>query len=293
MIHSMTGYGDAQHEEAGVSYAIEVRSLNNRYFKPSIKLPESFQYLESQVDKLLRSRLDRGSVHLSLRVRSTGADAAQEINTRAVESYLRQLASVNSGSLQTTVDLGTILALPGVCQPPEVDETQRAREWSLIERVLGEALTKLITMRSNEGRALRDDMVAQCEAIRASSDRIREKAPEVITTYHKRLRMRVDGLLSEAKLELNEADLIKEVAVYAERCDISEELSRLACHLEQFVRICDEKAQAGRRLEFLSQELLREANTIGSKANDADIARHVVEIKGRIDRLKEQAQNVE
>ena len=105
--------------------------------------------------------------------------------------------------------------------------------------------------------------------------------------------MRVDGLLSEAKLELNEADLIKEVAVYAERCDISEELSRLACHLEQFVRICDEKAQAGRRLEFLSQELLREANTIGSKANDADIARHVVEIKGRIDRLKEQAQNVE
>ena len=293
MIHSMTGYGDAQYEEAGASYALEIRSLNNRYFKPSIKLPESFQYLESQVDKLLRSRLDRGSVHLSLRVRSTGADAAQEINTQAVASYLNQLASVNHDSLQTTVDLGTILALPGVCQPPEVDETKRAHEWSLIERVIGEALTKLITMRSDEGRALRNDMVAQCEAIRASSDCIREKAPEVITTYHKRLRMRVDGLLSEAKLELNEADLIKEVAVYAERCDISEELSRLASHLEQFVRICDEKTQAGRRLEFLSQELLREANTIGAKANDADIARHVVEIKGRIDRLKEQAQNVE
>lgn len=293
MIHSMTGYGDAQYEDGGVSYALEIRSLNNRYFKPSIKLPESFQYLESEVDKALRSRLDRGSVHLSLRVRSTGADAAQEINTQAVESYLRQLASVNNGSLQTTVDLGTILALPGVCQAPEVDEAERTREGAIVEKLIGEALTKLITMRSDEGRALRNDMVAQCEAIRTSADNIREKAPEVITTYHKRLRMRVDGLLSEAKLELNEADLIKEIAVYAERCDISEELSRLASHLEQFVRICDEKAQAGRRLEFLSQELLREANTIGSKANDADIGRHVVEIKGCIDRLKEQAQNVE
>ena len=294
MIHSMTGFGDAQHEDGGVSYALEIRSLNNRHFKPTIKLPEYCQSFESGVDKLLRARLGRGSVTYTLRVRDTRADAAHEINRDALRSYLSQLAEVvGDDGLPVSIDLGTLLALPGVCQPPPVDAARRDQEWEIIRQLTNTALDKLVVMRAEEGRALRADLVAHCDTLRRGLMRIAELAPLVVTEYHQRLRTRVNQLLSEAKLQLDETDLIKEVAIFAERCDIAEETSRFISHLDQFTGLCDQGEQAGRRLDFLSQELLREANTISSKANKAEISREVVEIKGLIDRLKEQVQNVE
>lgn len=292
MILSMTGYGDAQYAEDGVSYALEIRSLNNRYFKPTIKLPEHLQFLEAEVEKLLRMRLNRGSITYTLRVRDTSAEAAYEINTAALQTYLDRLAQVRHAGA-VSVDLAAIVALPGVCQPPEMDERSREHQLSLVESLTATALERLLAMRAAEGRALCEDLLKHTAAMRTHLEAIRARSPVVVEDYQRRLTQRVNELLASQKIQLERQDLAREVALFAERCDISEEISRLTTHLDQFDRHCDGKEHAGRKLDFLAQEMLREANTIGSKANDAIIASHIVEIKALIDRLKEQVQNVE
>jgi len=292
MILSMTGYADAQYSNGDSHYALELKTVNNRYFKATIKMPERLAVLEPEVEKLLRARITRGSVTFILRVRSNSADTAQTINTAALNHYLDQLKSVaNVDNMR--IDLAAVLALPGVCEPPEIDEATRQHQWEALEKITGQALDKLIDMRQTEGRASRDDLLKHCKQIRNHAATISEFAGQVVQEYHQRLLQRANDLLSQSKLELQLDDLKREIAVYAERCDINEELSRLHSHLDQFETLCDSKEPAGRKLDFLTQELLREANTIASKSNDTHIAQHVVEIKGAIDRLKEQVQNIE
>ena len=148
-------------------------------------------------------------------------------------------------------------------------------------------------MRQREGQALFNDLMKHAKVIQQSLGEISKRAPFVIDDYHKRLLQRVNQLMSKAELQVSQQDLLREVAVFAERADISEEIQRLTTHLDSFEQSCRSGEHAGRKLDFITQEMLREANTIASKANDADIARHIVEIKGSIDRLKEQVQNVE
>lgn len=294
MIQSMTGFGEASEVHDGVGYAIEIRSLNNRYFKATIKLPDKFQFMEADIEKLLRKHLSRGSVSFLLRVRGKNAAAAFEINRDALEYYLDQIRGTHLPSeVQGTVDLASMLSLPGVCEVPEVDESLRAEDWKRIEQLTKQALVMLVEMRGVEGRALREDLVGNGNEIRTLAGEIAKLAPQVIEEYHTKLQERVAKLLRAAKLELDKETLLREVAVYADRCDISEETSRLESHLQQFFELCDSKGAVGRKLDFLAQEMLREINTIGSKSNNAAIARHVVEIKSGIDRLKEQIQNVE
>ena len=292
MILSMTGYGESQCHEDGVYYALELRSVNNRYFKASIKLPEALAVLEPEVEKLLRARLGRGSVMCTLRLRNTSAEAAQEVNVAALQRYVEQLGRVAvQGPVQ--IDLAAVLALPGVCQPPEIDEAQREHQLGVLSRLVDQALDRLIEMRRTEGLALRQDLLVHCERIRENLSAVAEYAPQVMKEYHQRLLQRANELLAASSLQLQLDDVRREVAVYAERCDVNEEIARLRSHLDQFEQLCDKAEHAGRKLDFLAQEMLREAKTIGSKANDAKIAHHVVEIKSAIDRLKEQVQNVE
>lgn len=295
MILSMTGYGDAQTSVEGVSYALEIRSLNSRYFKALIKLPENLQFFESEVEKLLRARLGRGSVSCTLRMRNDGT-TEYKINPGAFQDYVNQICGVQlPAGVHATLELGAVAAMPGVCQAPILDEELRNKYWEIVRALIGEALGKLVKMRQAEGTALCEDLLAHCERTREHLAEIGKRAPSVVREYHERLRARVQTLLNEgeAKVELDMDSLAREVSIYAERCDISEELTRLASHMDQFSQLCHSKEHAGRKLDFLSQEMLREANTIGSKSNDAEIARQVVEIKGLIDRLKEQVQNVE
>ncbi|NOX59980.1 MAG: YicC family protein [Planctomycetes bacterium] len=290
----MTGYGEASLVDSDTSYCVEIRSLNNRYFKASIKLPDKFQFMEADVEKLLRGPLSRGSVTLVLRVRGKSAAAAYEINRAALDRYLEQMQETRLPSgLSGTVDLAYMLTLPGVCDPPEIDESKREHGWGLVESLTKRALGQLVEMRGVEGNALRADLLDNCETIRALTQEIAKLAPSVIEEYHTRLQERVSHLLSVAKLDVDKETLLREVAVYADRCDISEETSRLDSHLSQFSEMCQSEGAVGRKLDFLAQEMLRETNTIGSKSNNAAIARNVVEVKGAIDRLKEQIQNVE
>lgn len=293
MIVSMTGYGDASLERDGVSHFLEIRSLNNRYFKASIRVPEHLQFLETEIERMLRTRLGRGSISFYLRIRQDRPEAAYRINSAVLKAYVAELERIAGNHASVTMDLGTMLMVPGVCQPPEMDEREREKEWAVVSQLADSAIEHLVEMRRTEGRQLRDHLLENCDAIRAQLQAIAEKAPRVVDEYRKRLQTRVNGLLAEAKLELQADTLTREVAVYADRCDISEEMSRLKSHLDQFVQLCDRDENAGRRLDFLTQEMLRESNTIGSKANDAQISRCVVEIKSCVDRLREQVQNVE
>ena len=294
MIQSMTGYGAAQHVDAGACYSLEIRSLNNRYLKLSIKLPEHLQYIESDVDRLLRTKLYRGSVTYALRIRSEGNSGARPLNTAAMNAYVDQLARVQvPAGVMATIELASLTSLPGVCDSPELDEQARERQSGIVTALTHKVIETLIEMRGREGKALRADLFGCCEQMRTLVSEVAQRAPVVVDEYHQRLQTRVSQLMQAGGFELAADGLMREVAIYADRCDISEEIARFASHLDQFNELCERGDRVGRTLDFLTQELLREANTVASKSNDQTIARNIVELKGLIDRLKEQVQNVE
>ena len=191
------------------------------------------------------------------------------------------------------LDLAGLMTLPGVCQEPRDESDEIAKHGDVVRALTARAIDKLNLMRQREGKSLYDDLMKHVNGIAAELKQIECRAPMVIDEYHRRLTTRVNQLISKAELRIDQSDLVKEIAVFAERADISEEIARLTHHLESFEHDCKTSEHAGRKLDFITQEMLREANTIASKGNDAAIARHIVEIKGAIDRLKEQVQNVE
>jgi uncharacterized protein (TIGR00255 family) len=293
MIVSMTGFGDASSERDGTHYAVEIRSLNNRFFKAVIKLPDNVSGLEPELETMLREGLGRGSITYILKMRMNSAEAAYHINTPALKAYLEQLQAVKGLDRLVTIDLASLVALPGVCQEPRDESDEIAVHGPVIRQLTTKAIEKLCQMRGREGQSLFSDLMKHSKLIAENLKEIEKRAPFVIDDYHKKLTSRVNQLMSKAELQVNQADLLKEVAVFAERADISEEIQRLTHHLQAFEQACRAGEHAGRKLDFITQEMLREANTIASKANDATIAGHIVEIKGAIDRLKEQVQNVE
>ena len=294
MIRSMTGHGLAQHTEEGVVYLVELKSVNHRYLKLSVKLSEPLQYAENAIEKLLRSRIARGSVTCALRIQSEGGLNPATLDVAAMQRYVDQMVQVRlPPGIQAGLDLGAIATLPGVCRLPELDEDAREKQQQVVLKLTSLALDSLGAMRKEEGQALLRDLLQSCEGIRTRLAQVASRGPTVVNEYHERLKSRVQTLIQTSKLELESEGLMREVAIYADRCDISEELTRLGSHLDQFVEICGRNEQAGRALDFLTQELLREANTIAAKSGDTVIARNIVEVKRLIDRLKEQVQNVE
>ena len=293
MIVSMTGFGDATAERDGTHYAVEIRSLNNRFFKPVIKLPENVSGLEPELESMLRERLGRGSITYILKLRSDSAEAAYHLNVNALKNYLDQLQEVKGLDRFVQIDLASLVQLPGVCQEPRDETDEIERHGPTIRDLTAKAIAKLDGMRRREGEALFTELMRHVSLIRTNLQEIARLAPNVVEDYHRRLHQRVSQLLAKAELHVSQVDLIKEVAVFAERADIAEEIQRLGSHMDSFEQSCRQGEHAGRKLDFIAQEMLREANTIASKANDAEIARRIVEIKGAIDRLKEQVQNVE
>ena len=296
MIRSMTGFGDASAQQGGVHYFVELRSVKNKYCKVSLRLPESLQGLEPQLDSLLRSRLSRGSITLTLKCTDTSESAAYNVNQNALQRYIDQLRSAPSvKSGHVTLDAAALLELPGVLQPP-ADEEQRltdARQATM--PLVEESLTHLIAMRQREGHALGEELLTRQAAIVERLEEIKQLAPGVVEQYERRLKERIEALLGEADHRAEPGDLVREIAVYAEKSDIAEEISRLGEHMTHFAELIrsDDERPLGRTLDFVAQEMLREANTIASKSPDARIGRLIVEIKGEIDRIKEQVQNVE
>lgn len=295
MLTSMTGYGDAQGVLDGTEFTVEIRCLNNRYYKPNIKLPEELAQLEPEIDPLLRQAISRGSLVYTLRIRPAEDSAQIQINSAAMKTFLQELGQLQQdvGIEGLNIDLASLLQVPGLTRPAEFATTQPDRLKDFVTDLTSKALTALTQMRRREGQDLCKDFICQAKVIRSGLDKIAQTAPNVVRSYQAKLTQRIAELLSNAKVPTSELDLAREVAIFAERCDISEEIVRLRSHLDHFDKICSEDSQAGRRLDFIAQEMLRETNTIGAKASDATIGQVVIDIKTAIDRIKEQAQNVE
>ncbi len=294
MINSMTGYGEAQGESDGISYAVTIKTVNNRYFKTAVKLPELAAFLEEDIEKLLRKNLCRGTVNYVLRLKEAPADVLFDIDEAALQSVAEKLSRVGSSAgIEGKIELGNLLNLPGVIRPAAPDEEQIEHIRQVVLSISQEAVDKLKQMRAVEGGFLEADLAKRCKTIEDDLEQINARSAVVMQRYSEKLKKRVNELLANAELKLDEESLVREVAIFADRSDISEEIARLDSHLKQFEQCCQANDQAGRRLDFISQEMLREANTIASKASDTEITRFVVDIKCQIDRIKEQVQNIE
>jgi len=290
----MTGYGSAEGQYNGVSYTVEIKTVNNRYFKTRIKLPDMLEYLEDDIERILHKEILRGMANYTLRSKNISASALFNIDEEALKNLLGRLCNINdSMNNQCRIDISNLLNLPGVMTSASLDESKTEEFKKFVLDITQKAVEKLKQMRTTEGTALAADLEVYCKAMKDELDKIRLRQPIILQEYQKKLKKRVDSLLSEAQLEIDQETLAREVALFADKSDISEELSRLDSHLEQFSQSCKADGQAGRKLDFISQEMLREANTIASKSLDSEVVHYVVDVKCQIDRIKEQVQNIE
>jgi uncharacterized protein (TIGR00255 family) len=293
MALSMTGCGEGVAVDGGTTCRVEIRGVNNKQLKVSFRAREGHAALEGRIEAALRRRIRRGTVHVTLDVSGDAATAARRLDPAQLEAYLDQLEDFcarHSLPVPRTVD--ALLTLPGILLDASPDTSAIEASWPLVARAVEAALDRFDGMRRAEGAALAADMRATCAEIAALAATIRGRVPEVVAAYRDRLFERVTKLLAERGTTVTEADLAREVVLVADRTDITEEIVRLESHVAQFDRLLDDDSP-GRPLDFLAQELGREANTIASKSLDVSIAHAVVEIKTRIERLREQAQNIE
>lgn len=296
VLFSMTGYGEANYQSDKLSVSVELRAVNNRYLKVILRAFEPYNLLEPEFEKVIRRSIKRGTIQVHLRCQRQMSPQDFQINAPALRSYLSQVKQIcqelglpDGGQ----VLLSQVLALPGVVPEPAMSSFQMDEEWPILERVLEQALERLQSMRQEEGRAMTLEMLGQRDHIAGQLEQIRKRVPQVSQLYRDRLLERVRDLLRELDIKIDRSDLIKEVSIFAERADVAEEVVRLSSHLDQFQEIVKEPESAGKKLEFLTQEMFRETNTIGSKASDVEISRHVVEIKGTLEKIREMVQNVE
>ena len=283
----MTGHGQASVEQDQFRVAVEIRTVNNRFLKTSINTDLGTE-LESRVEQQLKATLRRGSVSVRIKTENLQSGQRARLNSDVIQSYWTQLSEIAGGSQSINVE--SLLTLPGVIE--DADTTDDEELWPVVKKTLEEALHSLVEMRGTEGGAMKVDMVSNIGTIETELTSIEKLAPTVSEAYSKRLTDRINKLLEKFEVTVTASDVIKEVGVFADRTDVSEETVRLATHLEQF-RLVIQEPTPGKKLDFLVQEMLRETNTIGSKANNSDIAKHVVEIKTAIERIREMVQNIE
>jgi len=287
----MTGFGSAAREAKGLVVRAELRSVNHRHFQAKLRLPLELAHLESQAEALLRGRLARGSVQASVQVSRAGEAAAARIDRVLLRAYHAEAERAAAELGIPHPGLAALLQLPGVVAPTELEgeDPRLARQ---VLDVLGEACGELVRMREEEGRALAADLEHCAGEIGRISARIAKRAPQVVRGHRRALQRRI-AELAGASAAAAPADLAREIALLADRLDVSEELARLASHLGQLTKLLAKGGPIGRKLDFLAQEFLREANTIGSKSGDARTSHDVIELKTHIERLREQVQNVE
>ncbi len=288
----MTGYGRDEHAYKGGVIAVELRAVNHKYCDISMRLPKVLAALETGLRKTLQQRFARGRIELSVGLNGSGeVGRALKLDLKLARDYHRLLEQLKKGlKIKGEVDLGMLLGLRDLIVVEESAGLSADLE-PLVQRSVTRAMDQLETMRMREGATLARDLAQRIGAIRTGADRIRERAPAVIEDYRRRLEARIQQLAGGIKVDPDR--IAQEVAFHAERCDISEELTRLASHLTQFDAMLKSAEPVGRSMDFLIQEMHREVNTVGSKANDARIAQDVVTLKSELEKLREQVQNIE
>jgi len=289
---SMTGHGQGVSSTGDLNVAAEVRTINNRYLKVSVRSNENSLSVEPRIESLLKRTIRRGTVQVNLRIDRQVDPENYRLNLQVLKSYRDQLVK-HQLITDSEFHLNSLLLLPGVVQEFAPAALEAEDAWQTIEQAVLRAMESLQKMRQQEGASMEKDLQANCQSIGEMLDQIEVLAPKVIEAYEQRLTDRLQQIQEKHQLDLQPTEIVREIGLFADRCDVSEEVVRIRSHLEQFKAIMKDKESNGRKLDFLAQELFREVNTIGSKANDADIARQVVEIKTIVERIREMVQNVE
>lgn len=300
MLRSMTGFGAASAEAGGVLVRVEVRSVNHRHLQVKSRLPLDKGHLEGEVEARVKRFAERGSVTVAVELERAGGARKAHVDVAAARAWrdeARRLAA--ELGMQDELTLAQLMDLPGVQVAPEGDESGREAEDALLLDVVARAAEELARMRAKEGEALRADLLSHARGMAELRERVAARMPEAVRGLQASLKERVAQLLAGevvpkgSRAPVPDAELAREIALIADKMDVSEELSRLGSHLGQLSSMLDAKEPVGRKLDFLVQEFLREANTIGSKCSDAAVAHMVVDLKTLIERLREQVQNVE
>lgn len=292
MIKSMTGYGRQETVLEGKKILAEVRSVNHRFSDYSIKLPRHMLFLEDKVRCLASEYITRGKVDIYIAVENFGeGDKEIILNEPLAKSYLEALHK-----LRDTFDLRDDISVSRVAMFGDVFRAERREEdeeqlWNEVSGVLREALQKFSDMRSREGERIYRDLYDRIGYMKSLAEEIEEREPGIVADYEKRLYDKIKETLGDTQID--ESRILTEVALFADKVAVNEELVRLSSHFEEYYSILDKNEPAGRKLDFLIQEINREVNTIGSKANDITVSKKVVELKGEIEKLREQIQNVE
>lgn len=292
MIKSMTGFGRYKEVIEGRDILCEVKSVNSRYLDANIKLSRLYSPLEDKVKQFASNYISRGKMDIYISVESlTGEKTDLSLNSEYLESYVKLLNKIKEKyQLKNEITLSMIASKNEVFNVRKVDDDLES-VWKGIEKVLKEALEQFLEMRKREGEKLQKDILGNLSELEKIAGLISERAPKSVCESNERMKARVAELLDGVPVD--EARLLTECAVFADKTDINEELARLGSHFSQFRAIFKEEKPVGRKLDFLVQELNREVNTIGSKANDSEIAKYVIDAKCAIERIREQIQNIE
>lgn len=291
-IKSMTGFGRGEVKTEGRTWIAELRCVNNRYFDLKTRLPKNCTMFEEPLRKLLSSKLQRGRVDLVVNTSGECADIEQvKVNLDLARSYHHALAEICSAlDLPDQVTVSQIASMPDVLVREQENEDPET-VWLQLGTVVREALDRCDEMRLQEGLVLRDDLRARLSLFSRTVDTIETAIPTLLQQRQRTLEERLEKLIGQ--VQLDPARLAQEVAILADRTDVTEEIVRLRCHIRQFLAFLEEKAAVGRKLDFLVQEFLREVNTLASKINDPAIAHLTVELKSELEKMREQIQNIE
>ena len=297
-MRSMTGFGTATFDSPTCNLEIEARSVNNRHLKVVVRGSDPYPTLESEIEKRVRAVIRRGSVTIHVRAIRPGRSASTRIDPTILREHLDTLRRVctEAGELELLPQLASgLLSVPGIIGESQ-QPTHNPEEWTHFQATLDNALAQLNQSRGAEGETIARELLSLHETILGELDVVNSRIPMIVSDYRTRLHGRIEAVLAQAGVTIEESHLIREVALYADRTDVAEELSRLRAHLDQFAELCRHPSAdepQGRRLEFVVQEIGREVNTLGSKVSDATASRHVIAIKATLETIRELILNVD
>jgi len=290
----MTGFGREVLETGRERITAEVRSVNGRGLKLSVRLPDSLLAFQTEVESLVRTKVDRGSVHVELEYRPLVTAESYGVNAALLTALALEVRAVKTAlGVDTPLDVERLVSAPGVIVPKAPPAEEASVLWARVRGVVEKTVAALLESRLREGAVLTEDLRARRRAIGERLTSVKARLPEVVAGFRKKLEDRMTALLTGSGVTPEPSAVLREAALLAERADVSEEISRLDAHLNELDRVLAEAGPVGRRLEFLAQEMLREANTMGSKSQESALIHDILAIKLEIDKIKEQTANAE
>ncbi|MCM1329331.1 MAG: YicC family protein [Ruminococcus sp.] len=292
MIKSMTGYGRSQQTLDGREILVEIKSVNHRYFEFSARVPRAYGYLEEKLKTFLQGKVSRGKVEVGVTVYNIeGKDALIEVNSSIAKGYVDALRKANETlELKDDITLSNLIRLPDIFNVIKNTEDEEVI-WNDVKTAAEEALSNFVAMRETEGLKMREDVEQRLDYIESLVEKVEERSPMVTEAYRERLFGKLTEVLNDKKID--EQRILTEAAIFSEKTAVDEETVRLKSHINQFRGLLEINEPVGRKLDFLIQEFNRESNTIGSKAQDVEITKIVVELKSEIEKIREQIQNIE